>query len=478
MPLKPPPSAEAAAMRQAAEARLKEQHLDAGPDRTEADTQRLVHELQVHQIELELQNEELRHARDDVEATMEKYSDLYDFAPVGYLTLDREGTILEANLAGATLLGVERARLIASRLGLFLSADDRAVLSAFLTKVFAGRGKEGCEVTLQPEGSRPLTVWIEAEAAAAGRECRAAVTDVTERHRAEADRLLLRKIEAVGILAGGLAQDYSNLITTILVNLDMAQTLVRPGEEFLARRLQEAEQATLRAQELTRRLVTVARQDVLVRKATRLSEIIHASVEAALNGSPVRCEYSFPESVSPVEVDVRQIGLAIRNVVFNAREAMPRGGVLAVRTENVVLRSPAEVALPPGAYVRLSITDQGGGITKEALPRIFDACYSTKPRGDRQGMGLGLTICQAIVQEHGGAVVAESAVGLGTTLHLYLPAVQTSEVRGQRTEDREQGTARAERREGAGRMRVERPAVAPPPNQSCHESNRPHHHRG
>ena len=441
-------------MRQAAEARLKEQHPDAGPDRTEADTQRLVHELQVHQIELELQNEELRHARDDVEATMEKYSDLYDFAPVGYLTLDREGTILEANLAGATLLGVERARLIASRLGHFLAAGDRPAFSALLTQVFAGRGREGCEVKLQPDGPRPLTVWIDAEATAAGRECRAVLTDITERQRAEADRLLLQKMEAVGILAGSLAQDYSNLITTILVNLDMAQTLVRPGEEFLARRLQEAEQATLRAQDLTRRLVTVARRDVLVRKATPLSGIIHASVQAALNGSLVRCEYSLPESVSPAEVDVRQIGLAIRNVVFNAREAMPRGGVLTVRTENVVVRAPGEAALPPGAYVRLSITDQGGGITKEALPKIFDACYSTKPRGDHQGMGLGLTICQAIVKEHGGAVVAESEVGVGTTLHLYLPAVQTSEDGGPRTGDRGQGTARTEWREGAGRMKV------------------------
>jgi signal transduction histidine kinase len=465
MPPKPPPSAEAAALRQAAEAQLKEQHPDAGPDRTEADTQRLVHELQVHQIELELQNEELRRARDDAEAAMEKYSDLYDFAPVGYLTLDREGTVLEANLAGASLLGVERARLIASRLGLFLSAGDRPVLSAFLTKVFAGRGKAGCEVTLPPEGPRPLTVWIEAEATAAGRECRAALTDITERQRAEADRLLLRKMEAVGILAGSLAQDYSSLITTILVNLDMAQTLVRPGEEFLARRLQEAELATLQAQDLTRRLVTVARQDVLVRKVTPLSGIIHASVEAALSGSPVRCEYSLPEGVSPVEVDVRQIGLAIRNVVFNAREAMPRGGVLAVRTENVVLRSPGEAALPPGAYVRLSITDQGAGIAREALPKVFDACYSTKPRSDHQGMGLGLTMCQAIVKEHGGTVMAESAVGVGTTLHLYLPAVQSAEDGGQRTEDGGQRTEdrgqrsedrgqRVERRAGAGRMRV------------------------
>ena len=114
MQKKPPPTADAAELRRRAEERLREQHPEAGPDRTEADLQRLVHELQVHQIELEMQNDELQQARNEIEVGLEKYSDLYEFAPVGYVTLDREGTIQEANLTATSLLGVERSRLLES----------------------------------------------------------------------------------------------------------------------------------------------------------------------------------------------------------------------------------------------------------------------------------------------------------------------------------------------------------------------------
>ena len=134
----PPAAAE---LRRRAEERLREQHPETGQARTEADTQRLVHELEVHQIELEMQNEELQKARDEMEAGLEKYSDLYDFAPVGYLTLDREGTILEANLTSASLLGIERSRLVKRRFGLCVSAADLPAFNAFLAQGLREQGQ-------------------------------------------------------------------------------------------------------------------------------------------------------------------------------------------------------------------------------------------------------------------------------------------------------------------------------------------------
>jgi signal transduction histidine kinase len=187
---------------------------------------------------------------------------------------------------------------------------------------------------------------------------------------------------------------------------------------------------------LTRRLDTIVQGRVPERQATSLSGLIRASVEAALNGAPVRCEYAVAENLWPAEVDARQIGQALRNVALNAREAMPRGGVLAVGAENLRLHTLGDQALPPGAYVRISITDSGGGISQEVLPKIFDAYYSTKERGEQPGLGLGLTLSQAVVQKHGGAIVVESAVGVGTTFHLYLPATPTTEDRGPKMEDR------------------------------------------
>jgi CheY-like chemotaxis protein len=109
-------------------------------------------------------------------------------------------------------------------------------------------------------------------------------------------------------------------------------------------------------------------------------------------------------------------------MVLNAREAMPQGGVVSVRAENVVLGSHNKPSLPPGDYVRVSIADRGGGIAKEMLPKIFDPYFSTKQRGDQKGMGLGLTICHTVIQKHGGAIDVESELGVGTTFHIHLPA--------------------------------------------------------
>ena len=111
-------------------------------------------------------------------------------------------------------------------------------------------------------------------------------------------------------------------------------------------------------------------------------------------------------------------------MVLNAREAMPRGGVVFVRAENVVLNAQEQPSLPAGEYVRVSIADQGAGIAKDVMPKIFDPYYSTKNRGNQKGMGLGLTICHAVVQKHGGAIAVKSEVGRGTTFDIYLPAAR------------------------------------------------------
>ena len=183
---KPNRSPAAAETRRRAEERLQQQHLETAQPRIEADPRRLVHELEVHQIELEMQNGELRKARDLERAALEKYSELYDFAPVSYLTLDREGTVREANLASASLLGIERSRLIKQRFVGFISAADLPTFTAFLTKVFQSQVSECCEVTLLKEGKASVEVRIEAVVAASGRECRAVLEDITELKRAEA----------------------------------------------------------------------------------------------------------------------------------------------------------------------------------------------------------------------------------------------------------------------------------------------------
>jgi len=182
-------SADTAELRRRAEGCLSEQRKsrksETGNQSTADDTARLTHELQVHQVELEMQNEELRQAHAQVEMLLAQYTNLYDFAPAGYLTLDRDGAIRQVNLAGARLLGVERSRLVNRRFGLFVAEGDRRTFSDFLQKVFASRAKEGCEVTLLHENSHPAVVQIEGTRSADGQECRAVVLDITERKQAE-----------------------------------------------------------------------------------------------------------------------------------------------------------------------------------------------------------------------------------------------------------------------------------------------------
>ena len=171
----------AAELRRQAEERLKAQKR---PSQSDVDTQKLIHELQVHQIELELQNEELSLARTEVEAGLARYTDLYDFAPVGYFTFTRDGTISQSNLAGARLLDVERARLVNRRFELFVFEADRPDFHAFLERVFESKTEEFCEVVLCKEKASPLWAHIKATASGDRQTCRIAVLDISERKRA------------------------------------------------------------------------------------------------------------------------------------------------------------------------------------------------------------------------------------------------------------------------------------------------------
>jgi PAS domain S-box-containing protein len=179
---------DAGELRRRAEEQFGARPADAIADKTNtpSETQRLLHELQVHQIELEMQNEELQRARAEVEDGLRRYTDLYEFAPVGYLTLNREGEIQQVNLTGSRLLGLERSRIVGKRLAVFVDVDSRLVFNTFLTKVFANGPKESCEVVVRPELASPFAVEFAATSAVGSKECRVIATDITARKRAEA----------------------------------------------------------------------------------------------------------------------------------------------------------------------------------------------------------------------------------------------------------------------------------------------------
>ncbi|MEI7989705.1 MAG: PAS domain S-box protein, partial [Chloroflexota bacterium] len=199
MPNKQNQSGEAAQMiRRRAEELYNQEHTHEALLQTQEGFQRMEDELHIHQIELEMQYEELRVAQAEVEAGLERYTELYDFAPLGYFTWGRDGKILQVNLRGASLLGMERANLVGRLLGFFVSQDTRPLFTTFLERMFSSREKESCEVTLQLENKTHLHVRIEAVISKNGEECNAAITDITEREHAQEallqERNLLRTL--------------------------------------------------------------------------------------------------------------------------------------------------------------------------------------------------------------------------------------------------------------------------------------------
>ena len=173
-----------------------------------------------------------------------------------------------------------------------------------------------------------------------------------------------------------------------------------------------------RAQSLTKQLLTFSQGGAPVKKTSEVVKVTRDSCRFALGGSKVRCDFKFSEDLWPVEIDEGQIGQVFHNIVINADQAMPQGGIIRVEAENVTVTAGSGLSLEPGRYVRVSTKDQGVGILEEHLSKVFDPYFSTK----QTGSGLGLATSYSIVKNHGGLITVESQIGVGTTFHTYLPA--------------------------------------------------------
>lgn len=253
-----------------------------------------------------------------------------------------------------------------------------------------------------------------AELKSANEELRA---QIVEKHKIEEQLLRSSQLESLGILAGGIAHDFNNLLTAILGNASLAKMYADPSDKIHAK-LEEVEKASIRARDLTQQLLTFSKGGAPVKKVTSITDVVRDSSQFTLRGSKSRCELSITEELWPVEVDEGQISQVIGNLSINADQAMPEGGVLDIRAENVTLGKGQVVTLQPGRYIRISITDSGIGIPKDHLSKIFTPYFTTKQKGS----GLGLATSYSIVNKHGGLITVESEIGTGTTFHIYLPA--------------------------------------------------------
>ncbi|MFN2365645.1 MAG: PAS domain S-box protein, partial [Desulfurivibrionaceae bacterium] len=241
--------------------------------------------------------------------------------------------------------------------------------------------------------------------------------NVTERRRMEEELSRMHKLESIGILAGGIAHDFNNILTSILGNLTLARIQSGPDEK-ISKRIEEAEQATLRARDLTQQLLTFSKGGEPVRVTTSLREIIKDSCRFVLRGSNVKCKFDLSEDLLLVDSDQGQISQVLHNLAVNADQAMPDGGLLNIKAENVRISGADDLPLRSGDYVLIKVEDSGSGISENNLKKIFDPYFSTK----EEGHGLGLATSYSIIKKHGGLLTAESEPGVGSVFKIYLPA--------------------------------------------------------
>ncbi|KAA0893378.1 response regulator [Oryzomonas rubra] len=247
--------------------------------------------------------------------------------------------------------------------------------------------------------------------------------DVTRQRKLEAESLRSRKMEAIGILAGGMAHDFNNLLQVILGYISLAKLHVN-SPQTIVEMLETAEQTSLRAKELSLRLLAFSKGgDSFVHPAP-LAPLVTSAIAAVLRGKPaITSEVTIAPDLHRVRMDDSQMEQTFSNLAVNAVEAMARGGTLRITGENVTIGEQDPLALPAGEYVHLAFHDTGTGIPPENLPRIFDPYFTTKEMGSQKGMGLSLALCHSIVRKHKGAITAESTPDTGATFHIYLPAL-------------------------------------------------------
>jgi PAS domain S-box-containing protein len=450
-------SGEAAARRRRAEECLRQRHRETGVELADADTKRLLHELQVHQIELEMQNEELQQARATLESALEKYSNLYDFAPVGYFSLDEQGRILEANLTGAALLGVERSQLVNQRLLRFVDPASQPAVLAFLERVFARTGKQVCEAALLRKGAGPFWASFHGVAAFAAdgpsNWCRVAVSDVTLLKQGEKAQ---RRVEALALANRELRRE--------ILRRQAAEQSLKKSERRQARSLEQSRllqeklrllsRQVLRAQEAERQRISRELHDVIAQTLTSINVRLAAwkvglppdakgfgrqiAFTQRLVEHSVKTVHRFIRELRPTVLDDlglipalyaflktfrAETGIRVSLSAFAAVEQangdkrtilyrVAQEALTNIARHAQAARADVKIQKLRGA-IRMTIRDDGRGFELERVSR-----------GGRK-QRFGLLGMRERVEMVGGNFTLHSAPGKGTTVVVRIPITET-----------------------------------------------------
>lgn len=369
----------------------------------------------------------MRHSFDSIRRSEQKYRELVDRLPLAVIETDREGRLTFANPAAHELLGFEPGELGPRWKALdFIVPRERDTASGLLALGFGGEEIPATELRVIRKDGTPVDVLASATPIFESETVvgiRGIAVDLTERRRLEGQLLQAQKMEAVGRLAGGIAHDFNNLLTVIL---GYGSNLLRRLEAGTSERtdVEEIVRAGNRAASLTRQLLAFGRRQVMQPRVVELEAIVLAmeGMLRRLIGEDVEMEVDLASQPWRVKADPAQIEQVVVNLAVNARDAMPRGGRLVVRTRNLTFGrfDPSRPeGLPPGDSVVLEVEDSGTGISEAVRSHLFEPFFTTKEQG--KGTGLGLATVYGIVRQSGGSVAVESEPGRGTLFRVFLP---------------------------------------------------------
>jgi|GEM_PF-6031278 len=245
--------------------------------------------------------------------------------------------------------------------------------------------------------------------------------DITEKIliRTEIEELKAQRMESIGILAAGIAHDFNNILMAILGNISIAMNYTNP-QDRIYQRLEKAKKAAETATKLSGQLLNFSKGGAPAFAITSIGSLISDVVSFTLSGTSIKSNITIPDDLWHVHIDSGQISQVIQNIVINAIQAMSEGGIIHIAAENMYFKDDSSI-LPDGKYVRISIKDNGCGISPEDIPKIFMPYYSTKKD---KGSGLGLATAYSIIKKHRGHITVESEVGIGTTFYIFLPATE------------------------------------------------------
>jgi len=365
---------------------------------------------------------ELKKSKGEIVSAKEYNDNILRYMNDSLIVINLDGFIETSNLSACLMSGYEEKELVDMPFeNLFLNGASmkESVIEPILKIGFINNfeetflTKEGDDLPVSLSGS----VMYDSKKNFVGIVLVA--QNITDRKRLENEIIKHQNLESLGVLAGGIAHDFNNFLTAILGNVSLALTYSNLEEETY-KCLKEMEKASVLAKGLTEQLLTFAKGGAPIKQVTSIVDLLKESTDFALRGSNVKSEFQSADNLWKVEIDYGQISQVINNIVINAKQATPDGGVVSVKAENPVIENSDDLQLNDGKYVKISIIDNGHGIPKEYVHKIFDPYFTTK----EEGSGLGLAACYSIVKKHNGYIRVDSTEGIGTTFSIFLPASQ------------------------------------------------------